>query len=77
MLDMRPNCESCDADIAAGATDAFICSFECTFCIECAETRFSYVCPNCGGELLRRPARPDALLEKYPASSSRVVKQHD
>ena len=76
MLKMRPNCESCDADIAADATDAFICSFECTFCIDCAKSRFNGVCPNCGGELLRRPARPEALLDKYPASSSRVVKQH-
>jgi hypothetical protein len=34
------------------------------------------VCPNCGGELVRRPIRPMAKLEKYPASTRRVVKEH-
>lgn len=76
MLQMRPNCEACDKDLPPDAIDAFICSFECTFCIDCTETRFKFVCPNCSGYLVHRPARPDALLEKYPASSERVVKRH-
>ena len=28
-------------------------------------------CPNCGGELMDRPARSAALLAKYPASAER------
>jgi hypothetical protein len=33
-----------------------ICSHECTFCLACAgATRM--ICPNCGGELVRRPLR--------------------
>jgi hypothetical protein len=31
-------------------------------------------CPNCGGELLRRPVRPAAKLAKFPASRERVFK---
>lgn len=76
MLQMRPNCEACDRDLAADTNDAFICSFECTFCAGCAESRFSRICPNCGGDLVRRPARATALLEKYPASITRVRKRH-
>ena len=32
MLEMRPDCERCGADLPADAGGAFICSFECTFC---------------------------------------------
>ncbi|MGI9234768.1 MAG: DUF1272 domain-containing protein [Woeseiaceae bacterium] len=76
MLQMRPNCEACDKDLPPGADDATICSFECTFCHDCATAKFDFVCPNCGGDLVRRPCRLDALLDKYPASSERVNKSH-
>ena len=36
-LEMRPDCERCGTDLPAYAPGAFICSFECTFCAECAE----------------------------------------
>lgn len=74
MLQLRPNCECCDRDLAADSTDALICSFECTFCRECADNRLQGSCPNCGGELLQRPRRPAAKLLKYPASTERVNK---
>jgi hypothetical protein len=38
MLELRPNCECCDGDLAPDATDAMICTFECTFCAACAES---------------------------------------
>ena len=76
MLELRPNCECCDADLPPGGAEARICTFECTFCADCAETRFAGVCPNCGGDLVRRPVRPAALLARYPASSERVLKPH-
>jgi hypothetical protein len=76
MLLMKPNCECCDRDLAADAPGAMICSFECTFCGDCAETRLKGVCPNCGGDLAARPARPSALLQRFPASPERVVKPH-
>ena len=76
MLELRPNCECCDRDLPPDSGDARICTFECTFCTDCAEGRFGGVCPNCGGELVTRPVRPAALLGKHPASSERVVKAH-
>ena len=74
MLELRPNCECCDRDLPAGAPDAMICTFECTFCANCAETVLGGVCPNCGGDFSRRPIRPAAMLAKYPASTKRVLK---
>lgn len=71
MLELRPSCERCDADLPPDSRDARICSFECTFCARCAEGVLSGLCPNCGGELLRRPIRPAAKLVKFPASTLR------
>ena len=75
MLELRPNCERCDKDLLPNATDAMICSFECTFCNSCATSSLNQHCPNCGGNLTSRPIRPASLLEKYPALSKRVVKK--
>ena len=75
MLSMRPSCECCDRDLAPASDEAFICSFECTFCAACASGPLGGVCPNCGGELVQRPRRPPALLAKHPASVERVVKK--
>lgn len=76
MLELRPNCECCDRDLPVDAADAMICTFECTFCADCVEQRFAGVCPNCGGNFTRRPVRPAELLDKYPASTQRVLKDH-
>jgi MFS family permease len=74
MLELRPNCECCNKDLPPTADDAMICTFECTFCSECTETKLNNVCPNCGGDLQRRPIRPASKLGKFPASTKRVVK---
>jgi len=74
MLQLRPNCECCDRDLPPDASDARICSFECTFCAGCAEGVLRGACPNCGGELVARPRRPAVKLTTHPASSARVVK---
>ena len=74
MLMLRPNCECCDRDLPPESTDAFICSFECTFCRSCAEGVLGGRCPNCGGELVRRPVRPAEKLAKYPPSAERKLK---
>jgi uncharacterized protein len=74
VLKLRPNCECCNADLAADSPDARICTFECTFCAPCAESRLKQTCPNCGGELVRRPRRPVGLLATYPPSTERVYK---
>jgi len=52
---MRTSCERCRTDLADEG-EAFICSYECTFCAECGHA-LEHVCPNCGGELVPRPKR--------------------
>ncbi|MFM1988745.1 MAG: hypothetical protein RJA99_1702 [Pseudomonadota bacterium] len=74
MLKLKPSCECCDTDLPPDSTDARICSFECTFCAQCAQTRLGGRCPNCGGELLQRPRRPAERLARFPASTERVFK---
>lgn len=74
MLELRPNCECCDRDLAPDSADARICTFECTFCADCVEARLKGVCPNCGGGFSVRPIRPANKLVKFPASTTRVVK---
>lgn len=74
MLELRPNCECCDCDLPADSSQARICSFECTFCADCADGVLAGRCPNCGGELVARPRRPPALLDRHPASTRRVLR---
>jgi hypothetical protein len=74
MLELRPNCECCDKDLPPDSREAMICTFECTFCADCVDTQLGGLCPNCGGELVRRPIRPAAKLINNPASTKRVLK---
>ncbi len=76
MLQLRPNCECCDRDLPPASPDAVICSYECTFCRGCANGVLGGKCPNCGGELVRRPVRPAECLARHPASTERVRKPH-
>lgn len=70
MLEMRPDCERCGADLPAETPGAFICSFECTFCAPCAEA-LDDRCPNCGGELMDRPTRAKRHHGDHPPSTER------
>lgn len=74
MLQLRPSCECCNKDLPPETTEARICSFECTFCSDCAETVLGGKCPNCAGELVPRPRRPANKLATYPASTERRYK---
>lgn len=74
MLKLKPNCECCDTDLPPDSREAMICSFECTFCTPCATTVLGGICPNCGGNLVPRPIRPPAMLQKYPASTERHLR---
>lgn len=76
MLILKPNCECCDKDLPPESTEARVCSFECTFCAECADKRFGNVCPNCGGAFVARPIRPKEKLARFPASTERFTKAH-
>ena len=65
-IDMKTSCEACERALPADL-EAYICSFECTFCSDCAAST-QFACPNCGGELLRRPRRktPSGNLDDGP-----------
>lgn len=77
MLSLRPSCELCSTSLPAESEAARICSFECTFCVDCATWELLGVCPNCGGELVARPRRPASKLGSSPASTELVVVPHD
>ena len=47
MLELRANCECCKHDLPANSQNAFICSYECTFCRDCVDNRLQGRCPNC------------------------------
>jgi len=77
VLELRPVCEHCALPLPPQATDAMICTFECTFCCTCVESVLHNVCPNCGGGFVPRPIRParnwrgDNYLGAYPPSTER------
>ncbi len=77
MLELRPNCELCDCDLAPESDQARICAYECTFCTACARDVLKGVCPNCGGNLMARPVRsrnswrPGTGLAHHPAGTRR------
>lgn len=77
MLEIRPNCEHCNKDLPYNSIEAMICSFECTYCKNCAENIFKNVCPNCGGNFEKRPIRPIKELQKNPVSKKRIYNPKD
>lgn len=77
MLELRPNCENCNKALPYDSTEAMICSMESTFCETCVNEILKKVCPDCGGELCRRPARYIDIIEQYPASTKNVYKRVD
>jgi hypothetical protein len=52
-LEMKKQSHKCGRALPAGG-EAYICVYECTFCRDCTQSMKS-ICPNCGGELVRRP----------------------
>lgn len=77
MLEIRPNCEHCNKDLPNTSTEAMICSYECTYCRECALEIFENVCPSCSGNFVQRPIRPKAGIKQNPSSTQRVFKPKD
>ena len=80
-LELRPNCEFCDCDLPPEATNARICTYECTFCAACVETALHNVCPNCGGGFTPRPIRPAtewrpglSVAKRPPSAERRFLK---
>jgi hypothetical protein len=60
MLELKPSCERCGRALPPDSQDAFICSYECTWCAGCVAGFPGSRCPNCGGALSPRPARAAA-----------------
>jgi hypothetical protein len=77
MLELRPCCENCGLQLPPNSDQAYICSFECTFCKDCVTGILENVCPNCTGGLVPRPMRPKGKLAISPASVKRVVRPVD
>ena len=77
-LEMREICERCEAPLPRDSESARICSYECTFCADCVETKLGNVCPNCGGGFAPRPIRPakpwrpGVCAEAQPPSGKRM-----
>src|SRR5260370_16599075 len=73
-LEMKSRCERCGKNLLP-TQEAFICSYECTFCSSCA-AHAKGSCSHCGGELVRRPRRvvpslDQEIRETEPLTSER------
>lgn len=79
MLELRPNCKWRDRGLPPDSAEARICTYECTYCSDCAENVLANVCATCGGNLVARPIRPRLSyrpskplgLARHPASTVR------
>ena len=56
-LELKRACDKCGVMLTPGGV-AYICSYECTYCANCAE-QINAICPNSGGELARPPRRQE------------------
>lgn len=77
MLELRPVCENCGKKLPNDSAEAMICTFECTFCLDCVNKVLHNVCPNCGGGFEKRPVRPKEKLPKYPVKTEEHFKPVD
>ncbi|MDA7501752.1 DUF1272 domain-containing protein [Chitinophagales bacterium] len=76
-LEIRPCCEHCGKDLPYDSEEAMICTFECTYCKDCAIGLFENVCPNCTGGFVQRPVRPKQHHAKYPIGTARLHEPKD
>jgi hypothetical protein len=67
-LEWKRVCEKCGVALTPSGV-AYICSYECTYCASCAE-QMDAVCPNCEGELVRRPRRKESSSSGAPAADA-------
>ncbi|TDL76164.1 DUF1272 domain-containing protein [Peribacillus frigoritolerans] len=63
-LEMKTVCEKCEGELKG---NAYICVNECTFCEDCTIEMLK-VCPNCSGELVRRPEKAGYCPISAPVS---------
>lgn len=67
MLEMKSACENCNKPLPSDSSTAMICSYECTFCTDCATGELQGICPNCGGGFSPRPLRARRSTAKRAA----------
>jgi len=72
---METECAGCARDLPTDA-EAYVCSYECTFCAECT-SRKQNICPNCGGELVRRPRRHNSAGSEETGDEDAKVQVRD
>ncbi|RZU76781.1 hypothetical protein EV384_5468 [Micromonospora kangleipakensis] len=72
MLKMKQQCERCNGALPATA-EAYVCSYECTYCPRCTEA-LTAACPNCAGELVRRPRRTTGAAAIAVRTPGRIVR---
>ena len=72
---METECAGCARDLPTDA-EAYVCSYECTFCAECT-SRKQNICPNCGGELVRRPRRHNSAVSEETGDEDEEVQVRD
>ena len=72
---METECAGCARDLPTDA-EAYVCSYECTFCAECT-SRKQNICPNCGGELVRRPRRHNSAGSEETGDEDEEVQVRD
>jgi hypothetical protein len=77
MLELKPVCENCNVTLLPNSKIAMICSYECTFCVNCVSNILDNVCPNCGGGFEKRPIRPQLKLTIDKASTVSNFKPTD
>ena len=76
MLEMKRSANVARQSYHRHSLDAMICSFECTFCRDCTDGALQGRCPNCGGELIRRPVRAIQLRRERGALHSDSVEMN-
>ena len=74
MLEIRLNCENCDKSLPNDSDEAMICTYECTYCMDCVNNVLKNVCPNCGGGFEKIPSRPKKQLQNHPPRKDAILK---
>lgn len=69
---MKGGCEICRTALASDG-EAWICSYECTYCRTCRDRLDK--CPNCAGELVLRPRRTTGAAQIASRLPSRLLRR--
>ena len=51
---MKTSCENCNKSLQTNSLKAFICKYECTFCLDYVKNILKEKYPNCGENFKQR-----------------------